>query len=203
MQRFTAICSRYGWRAPVVVVAVASSRWLRIRERARFAWLLLITRGSKGNSVRIGRDIFVTPGGNLNLGRGCYIGDRCRFEIGLAPPGTIVVGERCWLSHDCHIQGLGEVRLGQNVLIGEFVSIRDTTHTAVDPMQPIKNQGDVTSNIIIGDDVWIGRGCLVQAKSPGIQVGRGVIIGANSVVTKSIPPMEVWAGAPARFIRTR
>lgn len=52
----------------------------------------------------------------------------------------------------------------------------------------------------IGSDVWIGRGAILLS---GVQVGHGSIVGAGSVVTKNIPPYEIWAGNPAKFVRNR
>lgn len=53
---------------------------------------------------------------------------------------------------------------------------------------------------IIGNDVWIGQNTIIKA---GVTIGDGAIIGAGSVVTKNIPPYEIWAGNPARCIRRR
>ena len=52
----------------------------------------------------------------------------------------------------------------------------------------------------IGNDVWIGEGCLIKG---GVKIGDGAIIGMGSVVTHDVPPYEVWAGNPARFIKKR
>ena len=52
----------------------------------------------------------------------------------------------------------------------------------------------------IGNDVWIGSKCLIKG---GVTIGDGVIIGMGSVVTKDIPPYEIWAGNPAKCIRKR
>jgi acetyltransferase-like isoleucine patch superfamily enzyme len=59
---------------------------------------------------------------------------------------------------------------------------------------------DLNSKTIIGNDVWIGDRVMVKA---GINVGDGVVIGMGSVVTKSIPSYEIWAGNPAKFIKKR
>jgi acetyltransferase-like isoleucine patch superfamily enzyme len=52
----------------------------------------------------------------------------------------------------------------------------------------------------IGADAWIGVGSVVMQ---GLSIGRGAVIGANSVVTKDVPAYEIWAGIPARKIRDR
>lgn len=49
-------------------------------------------------------------------------------------------------------------------------------------------------DIRVGNDVWIGDGALIMS---GIQIGDGAVIGARAVVTRSVPPYEVWAGVPA------
>ena len=53
---------------------------------------------------------------------------------------------------------------------------------------------------IIGNDVWIGSKCLIKG---GITIGNGAVIGMGSVVTHDVPPYEIWAGNPAKFIRKR
>jgi len=52
----------------------------------------------------------------------------------------------------------------------------------------------------IGHDVWIGRSAIVL---PGVEIGNGAVVGAGSVVTKSVPPYAIVAGNPARLIRYR
>lgn len=59
---------------------------------------------------------------------------------------------------------------------------------------------DLNSKTIIGNDVWIGDRVMVKA---GLNIGDGVVIGMGSVVTKSIPSYEIWAGNPAKFIKKR
>ena len=52
----------------------------------------------------------------------------------------------------------------------------------------------------IGNDVWIGAKCLIKG---GVTIGDGAVIGMGSVVTHDVPPYEIWAGTPAKFIRKR
>lgn len=56
------------------------------------------------------------------------------------------------------------------------------------------------SKTVIGNDVWIGFNAIIKS---GIVVGDGAVIGMGSVVTKNIPPYEIWAGNPARKIKDR
>jgi serine acetyltransferase len=59
---------------------------------------------------------------------------------------------------------------------------------------------DYSKRTTIGNDVWIGDCALVKA---GVTIGDGAVIGMGSVVTKDIPPYEIWAGNPARRIKVR
>ena len=65
---------------------------------------------------------------------------------------------------------------------------------------PILMQPTTYESINIGSDVWLGARVIVL---PGVKIGDGCVIGANSVVTKDIPPYHVAAGSPARVIRKR
>lgn len=59
---------------------------------------------------------------------------------------------------------------------------------------------DEYARTTIGNDVWIGSHCQIKG---GVTIGDGAIVGMGSVVTKDIPPYEIWAGNPARCIRKR
>lgn len=63
-----------------------------------------------------------------------------------------------------------------------------------------QNKFEEYTKTTIGNDVWIGSKCLIKG---GVNIGDGAIIGMGSVVTHDVPPYEIWAGNPARFIRKR
>ena len=203
MSRIHQIFTRYGNRTLFIVLALVGVRLISFKEVLLLCWLKLATLGHKGRKIQWGRNVFVSPGGHLDLGDGLYIGDRCVFEIGLNPKAQISIGANTWISHDCHLASSRSVEIGQQVLIGEFVSIRDSTHSHADLEVPMKSQQDILGSIHIEDDVWIGRGCLVQGRPEGVTIGRGAIIAANSVVSHSVPSMQIWGGVPARFIKDR
>lgn len=72
------------------------------------------------------------------------------------------------------------------------VVFNECRHLEGHPLKP----GD----IIIGSDCWVGENSLIMG---GVTIHSGSIVGARSIVTKNIPPYEVWAGSPAKFIRKR
>lgn len=201
--RLRRIKQRYGWQFPFTVLAISGIRLARIYRRTFSYWLRLTTRGRKGRRISIGSNVSVSPGCWLEIGDGVSIEARSFFEISTNPPAKVTVGEGTWISHDCHVCSYNFIYIGAKVLIGEFVSIRDSTHAYSESGVPIKEQKDILGSITIEDNVWIGRGSLIQGKPEGVVIGAGAIIAANSVVSHSVPKMEVWGGAPARFIKKR
>lgn len=126
-----------------------------------------------GKKVLIHRAVTIWPV-NLNVGDNVQIN-----------PGTVIYGN---------------VKIGNYVLIGPNCNIIGGNHKFSDPTVPIKRQGNTEKGIIIGNDVWIGAGvCIVD----GVTIGDGSIIGAGSIVTKNIPEMSIYAGNPAKKIRSR
>lgn len=89
------------------------------------------------------------------------------------------------------------------VTIGDHVSATRThfeTHDgAVWLFREEHPTWDIIKPINIGDNVYIGTDCIIM---PGVTIGDNVIIGAGSIVTKNIPSGTVYAGVPARFIKS-
>lgn len=116
---------------------------------------------------------------------------------------TLVFGDKVTMEYDCHIASCYCVEIHDRVLIASRVYISDHSHggtTSADLLlppndRPIQSKGSV----VIEAEVWLGEGVCVL---PGVRIGRSSIIGANSVVTRDIPPRSVAVGAPARVIRT-
>jgi acetyltransferase-like isoleucine patch superfamily enzyme len=89
-----------------------------------------------------------------------------------------------------------------NLTIGDRVSIapRVTLVTSSHPNESrIRGFAPVSQGpIVIEDDAWLGTGCVVL---PGVRIGRGAVVGANSVVSQDVAPLHVVAGQPARTVR--
>jgi len=90
--------------------------------------------------------------------------------------------------------------IGNNVAIGPNCMIAGSNHCFSDPNILIIKQGCTVEGIFISNNVWIGANCVLL---DGITIGEGAVIGAGSVVTKSIPSYCVAVGNPCRVIKSR
>ena len=108
------------------------------------------------------------------------------------------IGRNCHIASAARLDGWrgnqSRVILGNNVTITEGCMI--LCHDAAGSRFGLMDKVGFTR---IGDNTFVGIRTVILA---GLQVGKGCIIGACSVVTKDIPDKEVWAGNPARFICT-
>ena len=99
-------------------------------------------------------------------------------------------------------EGGGTITIEDDVLIGPGVHLYTNNHEYKNPYIPIINQGyppaSLSDSIILRKGTWIGAGVIIL---PGIEVGENCVIGAGSIVTKSIPPRTVFAGSPAIMIK--
>ena len=114
------------------------------------------------------------------------------FYIDYGKPVTI--GEDCFIQQCCTFFGRCGITLGNGVFIGPKCNLITINHD-VDPENRSATYG---RPIIIEDKVWLGINVTVL---PGVRIGYGSIVGANSVVTKDVPPMTIVAGSPAKVIK--
>lgn len=118
----------------------------------------------------------------------------------ISGPDAVFIGDNVSINRDVTIDASdgGHIRIGNNCLIGPYVLIRSADHTFANPLQPIRTQGHTAGCIVIEDNCWIGGHVTV---TKGVTIGTGSVIGANSVVTRDIPPFTLAAGNPANVIR--
>ena len=150
-------------------------------------------------NVKIGKNVrFNNLPNRISIGKKCLIYDNCSFEF--SNTSELIIGENVVFSYGVVVCCNCKIEIGNNVQIGEYTSVRDTTHSYADPNVPIKFQKDIQKPVIIHDNVWIGRGCIIM---PGTIVNSGVIIGANSVVKGNFVENSIYVGSPAKFVKKR
>lgn len=140
--------------------------------------------------IRIGADTMIGP--HVALSAGMVPGQECLTET------VVSIGDRCLIGRGTGIVGHLSIEIGDDVWTGHHVYITDQNHGYDDLDRPISQQVQPERPVSIGSGSWIGHGTVVL---PGARIGRHVVIGANSVVTGTIPDHSVAVGAPARVIR--
>jgi acetyltransferase-like isoleucine patch superfamily enzyme len=114
----------------------------------------------------------------------------------------IEVGDNVFMGLNTVINSNVPVRIGNNVMFGRSVTIMGGDHNISEigkPMRFVKTGGKNVP-ITIEDDVWVG--CNVTILK-GVTLGEGCVIGAGSVVTKSMPPYSICVGNPCKPIKMR
>lgn len=141
-------------------------------------------------------------GENLTTGIGCRIET---FPQMLTPLKLLKFGKNVQLNDYVHITAAYSVEIGNNVLMASKIYISDCTHGSyvgneedTDPMTlPIDRPLSLKA-VKIEDNVWLGEFVSVL---PGVTIGQGTIVGANSVVSKSLPAYVIAVGSPAKPIK--
>jgi len=121
----------------------------------------------------------------------------CSIEVG--PQGSVQIGEGTGFS-GCSIVCHSSIRIGRSCNFGANVMVFDTDFHPLDHLQRRVDapEGVKTRPISIGDDVFVGANSIILK---GVSIGDRSIVGAGSVVTTSIPPDQIWAGNPARWVK--
>lgn len=126
----------------------------------------------------------------------------------IAPNVSLRSGERIEIGARTHIGAYsslwagdtsGRIVLGEDTLLGPEVYITASNYETA-PGAVIMRQPRVESDVTIGRDVWLGARVIVL---PGVSIGDGAVIGAGSVVTRSVPANAIAVGVPARVVGER
>jgi acetyltransferase-like isoleucine patch superfamily enzyme len=139
----------------------------------------------EGNNY-IGKYVEIGTGGEVSIGFNTSIQDRCIILE------DVEIGRHCLLAHNIYISS------GKHYFDfkPEFYIKDQDALVSQDAELASKH----SKKVIIGDDCWIGASVVIMS---GVTIGRGCVIGANSVVTKDVEPFSVIAGSPAKIIKKR
>ena len=129
-------------------------------------------------------------------GKGAYIDYRTYIRY----TSKVSIGAQTWINRGCrffashHIHDV-EIRIGNHVAVAPECTFLAAGHDYRERSLP-----DTAATITVGDYAWIGARTTIL---PGVSIGEGAVIGANSVVTHEIPPWTVAVGSPAKVIKER
>ena len=138
----------------------------------------------------------------MKIGSGFTTGVGCRLEAYPEKDNKVlVIGDNFQMNDYVHITAMESVKIGENVLFASKIYISDCSHGSYagdendsSPLEIPKNRKMVSKPVTIEDNVWLGEFVSVL---PGVTIGKGTIVGANSVVSKNLPPNVIAVGSPA------
>lgn len=171
---------------------------LFIKNFEKFDKSSFIGKNGYGDTCKIVGEDRISIGKNTNIG---YDSEFFVYESHFSKKlnSHLTIGDNVRIQCRIRVTCAGNVSIGNNVLIAPDVFITDHNHG----MNPTIDGGYspqelMIRDVVIGNGCWIGQRCSVL---PGVTIGEHSIIGANSVVTKSIPPYSIAVGSPAKIIK--
>lgn len=167
---------------------------MKLCSAIRSGFLNLYYFHSLKKRVLFGRNVKIE--GNVYLSDNLTLDDN--VEVRNLTSEMLKIGTHTSVNRNTVIRG--KVTIGEHVSIAPNCMIIGTSHRFNDRSKLIQDQGFIIEGVMIESNVWIGANCVVL---DGVTIGKGSIIGAGSVVTKSIPPMSVAFGNPCRVRRER
>lgn len=166
-----------------------------------YLWGAEVGKGLKVSGrirLRIQGDLRIGKNVSLRSGYSNYVGASEPMAFWVSPGGILSIGDDCGLSNTT-IVCRQRIEILEGTFIGGGCRIYDNDFHQLMPEARVANCGAVASAAIrIGPRAFVGGHCIVLK---GVSIGEASVIGAGSLVTKSIPPWEVWGGVPARFIK--
>lgn len=189
----------------------------KINRYRGFTWKLINILRFKLWGVGVGKSLCVhgypylklAPKANLTIGDNFYLSSGSginplssnrRSVIHAADDASIIIGNNVGISSGV-LWSAQEIRIGDNVKLGGNCIVIDTDAHSMDYLvrrDRFIDKGN-SSPIIIEDDVLVGANCIILK---GVTIGARSVIGAGSIVTKSIPADSIAAGNPAKVIKT-
>lgn len=175
-------------------------------QKVKLALWLIRTKAICKNARIFRFPIEIRGKQNIDFGNQLTTGIGCRLEaFSESNEKTLIFGDNVQINDYVHICSMNGVRIGNDVLMAGHIYISDNSHgyykgdiNDSSPLDKPINREYFISSVSIEDNVWIGEHVIIM---PGVTIGKGSIIGANSVVSKSIPPYVISVGTPAKPIK--
>lgn len=177
-------------------------------DKLRYGWGVVRTRlvwglrlHSLGHRSVLGRRQMMLNPRSVAIGSHVTICDGFVFADLVPSRGTlpkIKIGNDATILFRFQCNAAASVIVGDSVLIASNVLVTDSDHI-IEPGIPVtRNPNFITRPVVIEHDCWIGQNAVILK---GVTVGHHSIVGANSVVTRDVPPYSVAVGNPARVVK--
>lgn len=164
---------------------------------------------SIGEDSYLGADCHITGGqyievgSNVKCGRGLLLEAWDQYNYKRLGKPEIMIHDHVTFTEYTHISAVNKVEIGEGCLFGRYVYISDNDHGDCNDVhnkevRPVERDLHSKGGVVIGKNVWIGDKVSILS---GVTVGDNAVIGANSVVTKSVPEGCIVAGVPAKVIK--
>jgi acetyltransferase-like isoleucine patch superfamily enzyme len=129
-----------------------------------------------------------------------HCGERVHFLPALSHllSGSLEIGDDSTIGTYVHMWCLGGIAIGSRVMIGSHTAITSITHDYAE--EDMRFAPTIRKPVVVEDDVWIGTHSIIL---PGVTIGKGSVVGANSVVTKDVKPYSIVYGSPAKIYKYR
>ena len=179
-----------------------------LSEKISLVYSVICTKLFYKGARLIRRPFYCRGKSKFKFKSGFTTGYNCRFDL-LSHENDgekkLSFGKNCKIGDSVHIVATKNVTIGDDCLIASKVFISDTSHgeylnSSIEssPYTIPDNRPLYSKDVVIGDKVWIGEGVSILL---GVNIGNGCIIGANSVVNKSIPDKCIAVGVPAKVVK--
>jgi acetyltransferase-like isoleucine patch superfamily enzyme len=174
---------------------------VEVGRRCRFERACSIKMG-KRSSLRLGDKTTLRGGCVIDLAREGSLTLAEQAEIRhyaiIECAGQVMIGRRSVIGAYNWLQGSGGIEIGDDVIIGPGVRIISSTHDISDPDRPFASQPLICGTVRIGSNVWIGADVVILT---GVSIGKNVVVGAGSLVTRDLPDGAVYVGTPAGRVK--
>jgi acetyltransferase-like isoleucine patch superfamily enzyme len=141
----------------------------------------------------------------MKIGNYVLLDRNCRVDVPVEPKGSgpiILIDDGCRIGQRVTILAINRIHIEKDVLFGQSILVMDHNHAFEDVTVPITQQGTTEGGTVrIEEGCWIGFGAAIVCSKGELVIGKNSVIGANSVVTRSIPPYSVATGNPARVVK--
>ena len=138
--------------------------------------------------------IHILKGGQIHCKERIILDD----HVMLFAKGQLQIGKRFGMNRYSRIVAHEKIEIGDQVTIGQMVSILDHDHRYKMEEDHLTLDGYTTAPVKIGSHIWIGDKCTILK---GVTIGDNVVIGANTLVHKDVPPGVVIGGNPFKILK--